>query len=223
MVTYNLPLLLSGSTMNTNVRTVHVALDPDTLKTLNLERFGERRSELYYQMLDQQYYTMPETVDIPAGEYVATLPINFTLGGENNANSLDMSDKYILPLTIVDDPSYDYQSNDRLHYRKALLNVIPFNDYSGTYDGSQFKITLEGQKGPFTVTNHKAYVHDDNTVFVYMGLRDVDYIDRKCYKLYMEFTKEKITPLKYKLRLWTDNGGTEGNNFKELNGKNRKC
>ena len=55
MVTYNLPLLLSGSTMNTNVRTVHVALDPDTLKTLNLERFGERRSELYYQMLDQQY------------------------------------------------------------------------------------------------------------------------------------------------------------------------
>lgn len=148
MVTYNLPLLLSGSTMNTNVRTVHVALDPDTLKTLNLERFGERRSELYYQMLDQQYYTMPETVDIPAGEYVATLPINFTLGGENNANSLDMSDKYILPLTIVDDPSYDYQSNDRLHYRKALLNVIPFNDYSGTYDGSQFKITLEGQKDP---------------------------------------------------------------------------
>lgn len=219
MVTYNLPLLLSGSTMNTNVRTVHVALDPDTLKTLNLERFGERRSELYYQMLDQQYYTMPETVDIPAGEYVATLPINFTLGGENNANSLDMSDKYILPLTIVDDPSYDYQSNDRLHYRKALLNVIPFNDYSGTYDGSQFKITLEGQKDPFTVTNHKAYVYDDNTVFVYMGLRDVDYIDRKCYKLYMEFTKEKITPLKYKLRLWTDNGGTEGNNFKELNGK----
>lgn len=25
--------------------------------------------------------------------------------------------------------------------------------------------------------------------------------------------------MKYKLRLWTDNGGTEGNNFKELNGK----
>ena len=146
VVTYQLPILLSGSTMNTQTRTIHVALDKDTLDVLNQERFGERRSELYYQMLDQQYYTMPETVDIPAGEYVATLPINFTLGGENNANSLDMSDKYILPLTIVDDPSYDYQSNDRLHYRKALLNVIPFNDYSGTYDGSQFKITLEGQK-----------------------------------------------------------------------------
>ena len=113
---------------------------------MNLERFGERRSELYYQMLDQQYYTMPETVDIPAGEYVATLPINFTLGGENNANSLDMSDKYILPLTIVDDPSYDYQSNDRLHYRKALLNVIPFMIIQARMMGVNLRLLWKGKR-----------------------------------------------------------------------------
>ena len=157
---------------------------------------------------------MPESVEMPAGECLTTLPIEFKLD-----ETLDQADKWVLPIQILGDQSYDYQINPRKYYRRAMLRLLPFNDYSGTYDGSQFKITLEGQKDPFTVTNHKAYVHDDNTVFVYMGLRDVDYIDRKCYKLYMEFTKEKITPLKYKLRLWTDNGGTEGNNFKELNGK----
>ena len=219
LVTYHLPLILSGSTMNTNDKNVGVSVDVDTLNTLNLERFGERRKELYFHELDKQYYSMPETVNIPAGQCIATLPISFTLGGENGANPLDMSDKYILPLTIMDSPNGSYQANDRLHYRKALLNIIPFNDYSGTYDGSQFKITLDGQKDPFTVKDNKAYVHNDNTVFVYMGLRNVDYTDRKYYKMYMEFTGENITPLKYKLRLWTDNGDSNGNNFKVLEGK----
>lgn len=46
VVTYQLPVLLSGSTMNTQARTIHVALDKDTLDVLNQERFGERRREL---------------------------------------------------------------------------------------------------------------------------------------------------------------------------------
>ena len=204
---------MSGSTMTSQSHTIHFALDPDTLERLNIEQYGHRE-ELYFQQLPSKYYSMPESVEMPAGECLTTLPIEFKLD-----ETLDQADKWVLPIQILGDQSYDYQINPRKYYRRAMLRLLPFNDYSGTYDGSQFKITLEGQKDPFTVTNHKAYVHDDNTVFVYMGLRDVDYIDRKCYKLYMEFTKEKITPLKYKLRLWTDNGGTEGNNFKELNGK----
>ena len=107
VVTYQLPVLLSGSTMNTQARTIHVALDKDTLDVLNQERFGERRRELFYHLLDQQYYSIPETVEMPAGESEALLPIDFTLGGQNNAKPLDMSDKYILPLTIQDDPSYN--------------------------------------------------------------------------------------------------------------------
>lgn len=213
VVKYDLPVIMSGSTMTSQSHTIHFALDPDTLERLNIEQYGHRE-ELYFQQLPSKYYSMPESVEMPAGECLTTLPIEFKLD-----ETLDQADKWVLPIQILGDQSYDYQINPRKYYRRAMLRLLPFNDYSGTYDGSQFKITLEGQKDPFTVTNHKAYVHDDNTVFVYMGLRDVDYIDRKCYKLYMEFTKEKITPLKYKLRLWTDNGGTEGNNFKELNGK----
>ena len=39
VVTYQLPVLLSGSTMNAQERTIHVALDKDTLDVLNQERF----------------------------------------------------------------------------------------------------------------------------------------------------------------------------------------
>ena len=49
------------------------------------------------------------------------------------------------------------------------------------------------------------------------GVRDVNYLDRKKYKLYVEFTDEPLnegSELKKKLRLWTDNGGEDGNNFK---------
>lgn len=219
VVTYKLPILLSGSTLNAHDRTVHIGLDTDTLKSLNQERYGSYRQELYYQLLDNQYYTMPEAVNIPAGESTAVLPIDFTLGGTNGANPLNLSEKYILPLTVMDDPSYDSQSNPRKHYRKALLNITPFNDYSGAYSGTQYKIYLETQADPFTISQHKAYVYDDKTVFVYMGLRDIDYLDRKSYRLFIEFTGEKYTSVKYKLRLWTDNAGdgtTEGNNFKLL-------
>lgn len=212
VVTYNMPVLVSGSTLNTQDRTVHIGLDPDTLNTLNLERYGTYRTELYYKQLDNQYYTMPETVEIPAGQSQVVLPLDFTLGGINNANPLNMSDQYILPLTVLDDASYNYQANDRKHYRKALLNIIPYNDYSGTYDGTQQKIYLEDQGDAFTVAQHKAYVYNSNTIFVYMGLRDVNYVDRKFYKLFIEFTDEKYEG-KYKLRLWTDNEGAEGNNL----------
>ena len=214
VVSYNLPLLLSGSTMNTHNCVVHIAVDEDTLKTLNKERYGEM-DKIYYEMLTPEYRSFPETVEIPAGECSALLPISFTLGGQNGENPLDLSDKYILPLTIVDDLSYNYQANPRKHYRKALLNVIPFNDYSGTYASTQCKIT-DQDKGTFTVTERKSYVYDDNTIFIYAGMRVVDYLDRKFYKVFIEFTNEKIDLQKKKLRLWSDNDDKVSGNAFEL-------
>ena len=35
VVKYNLPILMSGSTVNTQNRTIHIGLDPDTLAVLN--------------------------------------------------------------------------------------------------------------------------------------------------------------------------------------------
>ena len=39
-VTYQLPIIVSGSTVNSQDRDIHIAVDKDTLKTLNIERFS---------------------------------------------------------------------------------------------------------------------------------------------------------------------------------------
>ena len=66
VVKYNLPILMSGSTVNTQNRTIHIGLDPDTLAVLNEEQYGHRE-ELYFRQLPNQYYNMPETVEMLAG------------------------------------------------------------------------------------------------------------------------------------------------------------
>ena len=124
-VTYQLPVIISGSTPNAIDREIHVAVDPDTLATLNDARFG--REDLYYRLLGEEHYDFPSTLNIKAGTNVDTLGIDFMLQG------VDLVEKWVLPLTIEDDPSYNYVSHPRKNYAKALLRVLPFNDYSGTY------------------------------------------------------------------------------------------
>lgn len=220
---YELPVLLSGSTMSSHNRTVHVAVDPDTLERLNIERYGteERNDGIKYRQLDEQYYSFPETVEIPAGEWQTVLPIQFTLGGTNNQNPLDMSDKWILPLTIQDDESYDYTANPRKHYRKALMNITPFNDYSGVYGGTQFFITMMSDTNGDGVINdkdelvqlteneHRGYVVDDNTIFFYAGRINSEDLNRKNYKVYVQFTDEGAEGTedakRKKLNIWCNN------------------
>ena len=215
---YELPVIISGSTMNSSEMTVHVAVDNDTLSSLNYEHYGDRE-ELYFQQMPADYYSFPETVTVPAGECQTVLPIDFKLGGADNQTPLDQADKWVLPLTIVDDESYNYVANPRKWYRKALLRFTPFNDYSGTYAGNQLKITMEGApsgEGNLQVNEHRSFVVDENTIFFYMGHRDIDYLDRKLYKVFVEFTDEDVEGAQIgakKLNLWTDNPGDEGNNF----------
>ena len=184
-VTYQLPLVVSGSTTNNSDMTVHVAVDPDTLQTLNYERF-QSREDLYYMELGSQYFTMPETVNIKAGENTSLLNIDFTLG------DIDLVDKWVLPLTIVDDPSYDYVANHRKNYRKALLRVMPFNDYSGTYSGTALKTFLKGYENDAAIVKSEipVYVVDENTVFFYAGTVDENRIGRRNYKIYASFDSQ---------------------------------
>lgn len=98
LVTYQLPLIVSGTKTNDKDMTVHVAVDSDTLRTLNLERF-QSRTDLYYQELGTSFFTMPETVNIKSGENTSLINIDFSL------KNIDLSEKWVLPLTIVDDQS----------------------------------------------------------------------------------------------------------------------
>jgi hypothetical protein len=182
---YQLPLVVSGSTMNDKNITAHVAVDPDTLETLNYERF-QNRTDLYYRELGSQFFTMPENVTIPAGEISTEMNINFTL------NDIDLADKWLLPLTINDDASYDYTANPRKNYRKALLRIMPFNDYSGIYSGTGLKIFLKGyeNEAPIVRSEIPTYVVDENTIFFYAGMIGEDDFYRKNYKIFAHFNEE---------------------------------
>lgn len=200
VVTYNVPIIMSGSTMNDRTQTIHIGLDPDTLAILNKEQYGHRE-ELYFQELPKQYYSMPETVEMPAGECLTLFPVEFKLDA-----SLDQADKWVLPLQILDDASYGYQANPRKFYRRAMLRLLPFNDYSGTYDASQYKIFLgDDTSNAFTIASTRAFVVSDDEIFIYAGSRDIDFLDRKLYKVKIKFTDEIVDLQNKKLIVTSDN------------------
>lgn len=205
VVRYNLPIVMSGSTPNNKPRTIHIGLDPDTLARLNQEQYGHRQ-ELYFKQLDPKYYNLPKTITVPEGVSTISLPIDFTMG------DLDQSDKWVLPLQILDDPSYDYKANPNKSFRRAMLRVTPFNNYSGEYGGTLYKIFLDGETEPLTLNTHRTFVVDDKTIFLYAGTRDIDYLDRKNYKVFIKFTEDKIDIQKKKLEISSDN--TANNKFK---------
>ncbi len=194
--TYRLPVIVSGSTMNEKDLNVHIAVDPDTLVQFNEARFTTDTERFYDQLLPQ-YYSFHEEINIPAGTSTALLDIDFSL------KDLDMVDKWILPLTIKDDASYNYQSNMRKHYRKALLRVMPFNDFSGSYSTTAMKtyfydIDKEEVVGDAMVENTRtAFVVNDSTIFFYAGLmgEDLPKSKRRLYKVYVKFNHDKSLTL----------------------------
>ena len=197
-VRYQLPVIVSGSTTNEQDIDVHVALYEDTLEILNRERFSGR-TDLWYTLLEEDKYEFPEIVHIPAGTCVEQLNIDFDLRGIN------MTDKWVLPLTIVDDASYNYQGHPRKNYAKALLRVIPFNDYSGSYSTSTMEVYIRNANGstdnkPMVTNNRTAYVVDNNTIFFYAGLmsEDLSRDERELYKIFIRFNEDKS------LSMWAD-------------------
>lgn len=193
-VTYRLPLIISGSTMNGKDVPVYVALDPDTLKVMNQQRFSNR-TDLYYKELPSKYYSFPEMTTIKAGEYTGLLDIDFSL------SDLDMVEKWILPVTVTNEPSDGYQANMRKNYRKALLRVVPFNDYSGSYSSTTmqtffYDTETNATDGDAMVgTSRTAFVVNNNTVFFYAGLMDEDLIQRGLYKINVTFNDDNSLTL----------------------------
>lgn len=184
-VTYKLPIVVSGSKENNKTYTVKVDVDKDTLNNMNFERF-RYRDDLYFKYLDEQFWSIASNeVTIPAGQNTAVLNIDFAL------SNINMSQNWILPLTIMDDTSYE--ANHRKHYRKSLLNIIPFNDYSGKYGataGSVYNKALGGltDKNPQTVATRELFVVDVNSAFFYAGLTDEKLEERELYKINATFT-----------------------------------
>ena len=193
---YQLPILVSGSTDNPSNVTVHVAHDADTLNILNYARYATR-TELYYEDMGAQglaYASYPESLQIKAGENKGLLDLKFDF------RNIDMSEKWVLPLQIVDDASYNYVAHPRKDYAKAILRIFPFNDYSGDYSGTGItnKVVTgyDGDGKPIetaesiTKSSIRGYVIDEQTIFTYAGIVDEDYTDRRKYKIKFAFNGE---------------------------------
>lgn len=180
--TYQVPLIVSGTTTNDRSYTVRIGVDPDTITVINKERYANR-TDLFYQVLPNSFYTFPETVEIKAGENTALLPIDF------NLKNIDLSEKWVLPLTIEESTDGSYIPNYRKHYRKALLRVMPFNDYSGNYSAVNYKCYIKGaeSEAPFVKNYVMTYVVDDHSLFFYAGNIDDSRIDRKGYRIVAKF------------------------------------
>lgn len=198
-VVYELPLIVSGSTDNSRDLNVNISIDEDTLNVLNIDKYGSR-SDLYFEMLPKKYYSFPSEVKISAGKNEETLPITFNFDG------IDLAEKYVLPITIEQTEGSNYTANPRKYYRKALLHIIPFNDFSGTYSGSNLIGSLDNEtNNPLTQSQYRAYVVNDSTIFFYAGLRDEDFVDRRNYKVYLKFTDDQYRMGEYYCEMYSDN------------------
>ena len=68
---------------------------------LTRKKFPVGRQDLWYVPLAEQHYSFESNIcHIPAGENIQLYPIHF------NFNGLELDEKYVLPLTIEEDPSY---------------------------------------------------------------------------------------------------------------------
>ena len=178
---YQLPVIVSGSTDNDRDLNVKIGVDEDTLRILNQEKFPVGRQDLWYVPLPEQHYSFESNIcHIPAGTNVQLYPINFNLSG------LELDDKYVLPLTIEEDPSYI--QNMRKGRYKALLGINLFNNYSGTYNTTLMNIYIEGTTtDPAKVDTRVAKVVDENTIFFYAGSVWTEDENRRRYKVFVEF------------------------------------
>lgn len=204
---YNLPVIVSGTNTNGSNLTVHVAHDADTLGILNYAWY-QNRKELYYVDMSK-YASFPETMNVKSGENVGLLNIKFDFMKDGG---LDMVEKWVLPLTIVDKDekgnSYGYVRHPRKNYAKALLRVFPFNDFSGDYSAT----TLTVSNSPVSAADAKnaegsgleycrAYAVSDDEVFFYGGSIDESRKDRHNFKIYAKFIPSADDKKKGKVEL----------------------
>ena len=198
---YELPVIVSGSTHNNSDLDIHIVHDPDTLKTLNYARFNSR-NELYYTDMGS-LASFDEVLHIPSGQDIALLHINLDF------SKADWVNRYVLPLTISEGSGY--QRNPRKNYAKALLRILPYTLFSGPYESGNIHFYLvqadgtdEGQSGALA-SKVQLYAIDETTAFFYAGNNDESRLDRGNYKVTAKFKYHEGSRMTGTVTLSADN------------------
>lgn len=188
IIALKVPVLLSGSTPNDADINVTIALDSDTLTNLNFERF-RYREDLYFRELPPALYDFKSmSTTIPKGSETGLLELNLKIEG------LDLVNEYILPIKIIS--AIPYEVATRKYYKKSLMRIIPFNDYSGNYSvtgGVYDRSVSESGQTQLPVPSRNAKVVDEKTIFFYAGSIEEEAQDRAIYKVKAAFNSEDNT------------------------------
>lgn len=206
-VFYSLPLIVSGSTVHSSAIEAVIELDRDSLYELNMANIGERRTDIWYHDLsdaddeantdgiERVLNSFPTTVTIPAGQTVTMFNL------ELNLTDLNQEERWILPLKIKEGPGS--VANTRKHYNNAMLHIVPFNDYSGTYSATsmlgcaqsydQFGDLVPGkydEDRPYVVESKQFFATGDNTAFFFAGAIDHTHRTRANYRVNVTFNDD---------------------------------
>lgn len=200
MSSYDLPVIISGSTVNSRDRNIHFE-HSDTLDILNMARFSTR-TELWYKDMSD-YASYPKTLLVPKGESKGLLPVKLDFRG------IDLSDRYVLPITVVEHPEDGCIRNPRKNYATAMLRILPFTDYSGVFQAANVKFYVVSggvtDDEPGAMKTVQTYVVDANTVFFYAGTFDENSLLRKDYKVYARFEPYEVGGTRGTVTFYTDN------------------
>lgn len=178
---FKLPVIISGSATNHRDFTVKIGVDNDTLDILNKARFASGREDLWFRQLPENFYSFPsQTCHVASGQNTNLYIIDFNLKG------LDTNENWVLPLTVMPDPSY--KLNIRSGWDKALLNLKLFNDYSGTYSSTNMYVYIDGTNSDGAVEDtRECRVVDDRSVFFLAGTTWSEDVNRGLYKVITHF------------------------------------
>lgn len=185
---YNLPVIVSGSQESEKDLNVKIEVDNDTLNIFNQGKY-QYRTDLYFKQLPAQFFELPPgPCFIPKGSHTANHKIKFRF------SNLNLVERWVLPLTIKDDPSYAV--NYRKGWRKALLYIKPFNNYSGSYSATSMNVYADGETNPkaMVMSTKSAWVVDENTVFFYAGMVEDRSEERGDYKITIRFGEPVENP-----------------------------
>lgn len=190
VVTVKVPVVLSGSTGNSDDIEVTIALDKDTLANLNFDRF-RLRTDLYFHELPEANYSFKSiTAIIPKGSLQGYFELELKLEG------LDLINKYILPVKIVS--TSNDNASKRRWFSKSLMQIIPFNDYSNKYSNAGLiwdRDVPQNNQTALTTPNRTAWVVDEQSVFFFAGNIDEEAYDRATYKIMATFNSDSTVSL----------------------------
>lgn len=190
LVSVKVPVVLSGTTENTEDIQVTIEIDRDTLGNLNFERFRYREDLFFRELPEANYSFKSKTTTIPAGSSQGYFELDLKLDG------LDMINKYILPVKIISTSKNNV--SDRRWFSKSLMQIIPFNDFSGPYSNAGLvwdRDVSQNNQTALTSTTRTAWMVDERTVFFFAGVVDEDALDRAKYKIVARFNEDSTVSL----------------------------